>query len=379
MMSMLSPKSGLGSETAVRLKSPTDKDFQRVLDRLQKLQTGNIGSRRILLTDSKDEDLIMDTDEVQYFKIHCLGRPCPLKVTIEREKGSIVVYMSRTMTEPAEGEAEAVYKKDEFLISDSGLRFKTEFLYLSAKAYNQTIFTVGLKYGKRGMSQSEANLRARREAELEEEARLEDLNKILKPKASTYRDNFIKRNIQLLSPASFSSHKVLKIKRKQAEERRKAVLIRKQTVMESKRQRTYLVLHRHELRVQAEEKAREIMELIARKETYEKAWLMMLFNQQGIDVLMEKFVKRKAELELAKRRNRAARLIQRFVRIQLSNLDRIGLALRASRNSLLLYSRLMFRPIRRTAKVKIVRVIKAAFKNSILPMAASRMLRRSKF
>jgi len=374
LQTMLSPKSGLESGSTSRLRSPTDKDFQRVLDRLQKLQTGNIGNRRILLSDSKDEELIMEPDEIQFFKIRCLGRPCPLKVTVEREKGALLIYMSRTITEPTEGEAEAVYKKDEFVISDPGLRFKTEFFYLGAKALNQTIFTIGLKYGKRGVSQSEANLRARREAELEEDAHLEELRKLLKPKASTYRDNFIKRNIQVLSPTSSKS---LKVKRKQAEERRKAVLVRKQTVIETKRQRTYLVLHRHELRMQAEEKAREIMELIARKETYEKAWLMLLFHQQGIDVLNAQFVRRKAEIELARRRNKAAILIQRFVRQQLSGLDRTGLGLRASRNSLLLYARLMFRPIRRTAKVKIVRVLKAALKNSILPMAASRMLRRS--
>lgn len=376
LQTLLSPKSGLDSGFTSRLRSPTDKDFQRVLDRLQKLQTGNIGNRRILLSDSKDEELIMEPDELQFFKIRCLGRPCPLKVTVEREKGAILIYMSRTITEPAEGEAEAVYKKDEFVLSDPGLRFKTEFFYLAAKALNQTIFTIGLKYGKRGVSQSEANLRARREAELEEDAHLEELRKLLKPKVFTYRDNFIKRNIQVLSPSS-SSRKSLKFKRKQAEERRKAVLVRKQTALEAKRQRTFLVLHRHELRMQAEEKAREIMELIARKETYEKAWLTLLFHQQGFDVLKGKFELRKAEIELAKRRNKAAVLIQRFVRLQLSGLDRTGLGLRASRNGLLLYARLMFRPIRRTAKVKIVKVIKAALKNSILPMAASRMLRRS--
>ena len=377
LQSALSPKSGMEGVSSSRLRSPTDKDFQRVMDRLQKLQSGNLANRRILLSDAKDEELILESDEVQYFKVKCLGRPCPLKITIEREKGSILIYMSRTNTEPIDGDAEAIYKKDEFVISDPGLRFKTDYIYLTAKALNETIFTIGLKYGKRGMSQSEANFRGRKE-EIEEEARLEELRKLIKPKTPVYRVNFIQKNLQLLSPKAPNQKKVLKVKRKQAQERRQAVLARKQSVLDEKRQRTYLVLHRHELRMQAEAKAREILDLISRKETYEKAWFQLLFHHQGISSLHEKFLKRKAELELATRRNNAAVVIQYFVRKQLNKLDRVGLAFRAARNGFLLYSRLMFRPIRRTAKTKIVRVIKQAVKNSIIPMAVSRMLRRGK-
>lgn len=75
------------------------------------------------------------------------GKKCPLRVNIKRKKGRLETYVSRTIPEPNDELCDACYKKDKFLISDTGLKFRVEMVYFCLHAVTDSILTFSVGFG----------------------------------------------------------------------------------------------------------------------------------------------------------------------------------------------------------------------------------------
>lgn len=357
-------------------KTPTDKDFQRVIDRLYKFQSVNYG-RRIILTEEKAESCILDPTEVQYFKVAVAGKPIPLKVTLRRTKGKAVVYVSRTISEPNELINDAVYRGDMFTIGDVGAQFRLEAVYFAVQAVTALDISVSVHFGKRKIARSDSTPRGRF-AQTTEEEKWERYRTKQEAKVTSPGKSFIKLNLTVLSPSSPKRIQYTQSRKNTIEQRRKSALIRRKSIDAERKKRTFLILHKQEIKQKEQEQAVASAYIEERKRNCQKDWIRLIANAAVLEVSWERYGKRKTELVTQAKERKAAIKIQARFRCFIKGADVPAIALRHCRNALLIHFRHISHPFVQQKRTKLLKFFSLSLQNSIIFTAASRMLHRSK-
>lgn len=289
---------------------PNEMDFKRVLDRLNRVtMTGGVDSRKIVLTDSKPAEILLDYAEVIYVRIATYSLNSPLQVTIKRMKGKVVTYVSKSIPEPMEALCDAMFRGDSVVVSDSAQRFHTKNVYLNITALEDSLFTLRLHFGRLRPNLS----RASKLPVLPDSDEVDWMSLLPQPSGKTrsFKNlrNFIEEN-RNSSPVEQREKQDWKV-------RREAVLRRLQVNRTQKKEKALTMINRRE--IQRLEKARLAQEAIERsnREKNEKRWLSYASFAVIIEALSAKMRVRMAEIAAENKRNAVARKIQRNFRLQL--------------------------------------------------------------
>lgn len=369
-------KTVITNESLSPPKTPTDKDFQRVIDRLYKFQSVNYG-RRIILTEENAESCLLDPTEVQYFKVAVAGKPIPLKVTLRRTKGKAVVYVSRTMSEPSELINDAVYRGDMFTIADMGAQFRLEAVYFAIQAITALDISVSVHFGKRKIARSDSSPRSRFAQTIQEE-KWEQYRTKQEAKVTSPVKSFIQLNLVVLSPSSPKRIQYTQSRKKTLEQRRKSALVRRKSIDAERKKRTFLILHKQEIKQQEQEQVVAAACKEQRRRNCQKDWIRLIRNAEFLEVSWERYGKRKTELVTQARERKAAIKIQARFRCFIKGADVPAIALRHCRNALLIHFRHISQPFVQRKRTKLLQFFSISLQNSIIFTAASRMLNRSK-
>ena len=311
------------SISALHMKSPlpSDRDYKRMINRLDKIIHGSALSFKCMtLSESKPADLTLDENEWQYLKVKLQGLQIPLKVSLHRAKGRLICYVSRTISEPTDFFYDEVHSTDDFLISEPGLRFKSSWLYIGIQCLEEATFTVAIKFGYvHRTKKRQVGCRPSAFEDLEELRRDEDKRKELELKVKEALErrkerwkgsemNFVRRN---------KGEEVL-VEREQWREaqvqRRIETFERKRAHLHSRKARAIANIQKQELRRQAEATARLVLQAKLQHERFQRQWLSLSSFLRASSYLHANWLKAKQAKEDISRKMSAVHIIQRCYR-----------------------------------------------------------------
>jgi hypothetical protein len=281
------------------------------------------------------------------------------------------------MSEPSELINDAVYRGDMFTIADMGAQFRLEAVYFAIQAITALDISVSVHFGKRKIARSDSSPRSRFAQTIQEE-KWEQYRTKQEAKVTSPVKSFIQLNLVVLSPSSPKRIQYTQSRKKTLEQRRKSALVRRKSIDAERKKRTFLILHKQEIKQQEQEQVVAAAFKEQRKRNCQKDWMRLIRNAEFLEVSWERYGKRKTELVTQARERKAAVKIQARFRCFIKGADVPAIALRHCRNALLIHFRHISQPFVQRKRTKLLQFFSISLQNSIIFTAASRMLNRSK-
>ena len=288
---------------------PGDTDFKRILDKLNRITSrGGAQDKRLALEEGKSVNVILEEDEWVYAKSTVKGLRTPLQVTIKRQQGKIITYISKTAQEPSQALCDSVFKTDIITATDIGLRFKCTHLFFAFHAIESSVFTVSIAFGKRRRTAKSSS----RQIQINSEDT--DLTFLrVRKTVSVLRKDFLSLNRRQIS-ASTGRFERIKEHRAISEERHKEAVKRRNEHQIMKKTMALMAINRMEIRKQEKLEREKIREMKEYKENVEKGWMVLMVSAQGVEKWVEQMNSRKLELQYEQWKDGMVRKIQRRVR-----------------------------------------------------------------
>ena len=284
--------------------SMPESEISKMLVRLDRITRNTMyGQKKVELRENEKISVELFAGESQFAYVNTRGETCPLNITIKRITGLLEVFVSRKIKEPTKILNDEVHIKDYIKITDKSFFFITPFVAFNFTAVKDSNFSVSIKFGQNNVtrslrceSASQGNL-----LQAANQATEEDL-----PKKKPPEKNFIKLNATLPS---------FKIKNfKTSDKKRHEVIERHRNLMIEAHERKIFSMKKNEIRLDAEVKGKEIIEVLRRKQNFEKFWITL--TKLGVSLLhLRKVVREKRSLKLKElRKKTAARKLQKKFR-----------------------------------------------------------------
>ena len=293
---------------------PTDRDYQRVLNRLEHVVSGS----SVALTEEKEVEVSLDQEEWRFVRIHTLGRSAPMTVFLGRSKGRVVTYLSVSTQEPRPDNTDLTFTRDVITYSEPTSKLKTPNVYLGIHCLKETCLKLNLRFGKTHrryhseprLTSTLPDLKEFRRDEGKRQAlnlRVEEaISKRQAAWAIKYAGkDFIRDNRKFL----FRS---IDFDRKDTEtQRRQTALIRRKQCLKDKKTKALEALNKQEIRANAEKAAKIAAEIRLQIQTQHQFWLLLIYTSISFDAIWSRFYKRKTTIDTANKRMKAAIVLQR--------------------------------------------------------------------
>ena len=346
---------------------PSESDFKRVLEKLTRLYAqGGVDSQRTNLQEGKNHDLLLEADDWMYSRLSLQGRSCPVVISLSRSRGRVVSYVSKTVQEPMEMVCDAKFTGDRIWISDPGIHFRSNTLFISFHALEESIFAVNVQFGHKKKTQK-GKYRFNSEAFGKEDYWTKLFSSFIEPKPKLLK-NFVEINRagqgrespdRAVTMAERSV--LLDNKRREAVKRWKEQLVLRKT-------RAIEVVNRQELKEIEREKQLQLSMERAAVGNAQKKWISIIWGLKSFDHLLDRFKLRKDELAVQLQMVAAVLKIQQAYRRRLKKSDKRSIGLRRC----CLNFRLAFRHLahleEEEIKGNLLKCIRCSAKNARLPI-----------
>jgi hypothetical protein len=284
--------------------SMPESEISKMLVRLDRITRNTMyGQKKIELIENEKVFVELFAGESQFAFVNTRGETCPLNVMIKRNSGVLETYLSRKIKEPSRILNDEVHHKDYIKVNDKSFFFITPFVAFNFTAVKDSNFSISIKFGQNNVTRS-----------IRSESAIPQNVQVL-PTTTTEDDsskkklpdkNFIKMNLTL---TNFKSKDF-----RSAEKRRHEVIERHRHIMIETHEKKLYSMKKQEIRLDAELKGKEIIEVIRRKQTFEKFWLKL--TKIGTSILHIRKLVRENRVKRLKsiKQKTAVRVIQRKFR-----------------------------------------------------------------
>lgn len=287
---------------------PGEADFRRVLDKLNRITSrGGAQDKRLTLEAGKSVHVVLEEDEWVYAKVAVKGLRTPLLLTLKRQQGQLLTFLSKTAQEPSEALCDARFKGDKVQATDIGLRFKCSNLYIAFHALESAVFSVSVSFGKQHKA-AKSSFHATQPTSEDLDLSFLRTRKVDLPKGK----NFVSVNMRVSASTERLFH--LAKQRSESEKRQKEAETRRVEYQNMKKSLALLAINRLEIKKREKLERAKVAEMRAYQQGVEKGWLLLLSNAKSTEHLGELLSKRKAEIAYVEWRKRLVIKIQRRVR-----------------------------------------------------------------
>ena len=330
--------------TSRKSSLPSDRDFTRIQTRLSKLSSGvSLSLRPAVLSEDKSVELLLEQEERTYLRVSLSHRRIPLEVSLRYVKGLCVVYVSRTVAEPSESLHDECHRKDTFSVSETGLRFKSEWLYIGLKCLKDAKVILSIRFGANRSSNSHKGplvltdgLETFRKDEIKRQVLDKEVATILQRRKEEFGARFSLQNFISKNKSAAGRFRAIS-KPIWDEDHRRAVLERRQVYREKRVESALLSLKRPEMLLERKRKAEEILREKHLRTNREKHWVTGIASAKAISELWTRFELRKISIIDLKRRVKAAIRLQICFKRCIFALDPRQLTLRRAQTALTLF------------------------------------------
>ena len=285
--------------------SLADKEISTMLVHLDRISRNTMyGQKRVELSESEKLEVELLPQESQFVQVQTRDQVCPLNILIQKEHGLLEVYMSKKIKQPTKTINDEVFTSNHIIISDKSFFFTTQFVALNFTAIKETKFSVLIKFGKNVIKKEKHEIIAAiPNFQMTEKISLRHELKIVKRPAK----NFIRMNLDTKIPGkALSNTQEFERKRLQVLEKHRQL----QVEMQEKRR---MYIKKHEIRLDAELRGQEILDVIKRKQNFERFWLTFSYLGNSLALLRKSLREtRKKKIEGFIAANAARRIQYKF-------------------------------------------------------------------
>lgn len=346
---------------------PSESDYKRVIEKLTRLYAqGGVDSQRTTLQEGKNHDLMLEADDWIYARINLQGRACPAVLTLSRNRGRVVSYVSKTIQEPMEMVCDAKFTGDRIWVSDPGVRFRANTLFIGFHALDEAIFTVNVQFGHKKKTQK-GKYHLNVEAFGKDDYWTKLFSSFIEPKPKLLK-NFVE--INRANQGRESPDKAIAMAERSvfADNRRREALKRWKEHQILRKTKAIEVVNRQELKEIEREKQLQLMKERAAIENAHRKWVAMIWGLTTFEHLIERFTQRKEEVAAQFQKVAACLKIQQAYRKRLKRSDRLSIGLRRC----CLNFRMAFRHLAdlegSDIKGNLMKCIRSSAKNARLPI-----------
>jgi hypothetical protein len=293
---------------------PSSRNFTDLLNKLDLVTSPKQQSlNERILSESDQIDCNLEEGSYFYIKIPIKNKPNPLRVTIKKSIGRVIIYASYLNQKPSASNYDNLFTADTFEIRSQDLFFKSEFLFLALRALAYTKLVISCLFGKKNFV-FDNRLRKKDSDETDQRLKVRSVRNLQKRPESK---NFIEENMKkrLASPED---------RRKKSHEwlvrREKALVIKKQNLLD-KREKAINFINRTKIRREQLKIQNQLKQALMVKNNQVKDWLTFLNILKVTQTIheMRTLKRREKSRELTKKRK--ARTIQKFFRSTTKNLS----------------------------------------------------------
>jgi hypothetical protein len=329
-----------------------DKEISTMLVRLDRISRNAMyGQKKIELTESEKVIVELLPGEFQFAYVNTRGRACPLNIIIHKTCGSLETYVSKKIKEPTKILNDGIFTNDHIKVSDKSFFFTTSWIAFNFSALKESRFNVSISFGHKTLVKNKRTV----PNSIPENKILLNINE--KPKKLKHSKDFIKLNRTL---ECFTKPVVNK---KDQELKRNIVKERHRNIQFDIQEKRKILVKKQEIRLEAEIKGLEILDIIRRKQNFEKFWLVLAQLGNSLIVIRKTMATTRFERLKRLKSSFAARKIQTKYK---QRLKKIPVEIRASFYSF--FSVIFFQKhCRFLIKIKnksLISCIKQSFSNS---------------
>jgi hypothetical protein len=329
--SLISANLALSPKKSSLVRMPSEKDFDSIIHKLEIVSSNkNTGNRRLILSESKSLEVLLEKGAVQYFTVTCFNKKPPLVVSIKRNKGRVAGYASKFNYEPSKTSYDACLQKDMMLVSELNIRFKNDYIFLAFEAITDAEFVVSAMFGAK-IPRRKLDANALRIELLADEPLMQQNTERMQKSASK---DFI--SINKLSSKEKLTAEVLSARHNQWQLRREAAVENRNRQLTLKRQKTMTFLNKNEIKRENEKREKEAAEKIAIRESIIRKWMGLFCFIRTVGEIRN-IVQRSREVKLERiKRNMQVKRIQKNYKMS-TKVDADQVAILRASNLLLLF------------------------------------------
>ena len=298
---------------------PSSRNFSELLNKLDLVTSPKQHSlNEQILSESDQVDCILEEGFYFYIKIPIKNKSNPLKVTLKKTTGKVIVYTSYLNQKPSASNYDNLFTADSFEIRSQELYFRYDFLYLAIRALTYAKVTSNCLFGKKNFVFD--NRVKKKEADDEE--RMFKVRSVKNLQKRPLTRNFVEENLKrkVLSPEERMK------KGEQWLARREKALEVKKKVLQEKREKAICFINKTKIRREQARIENLQREMENAKISQVKDWIWFLYVLKATQTINEmRMVKRREKTRNLTKRGKA-RTIQKFFRQTTKNLSIVQLS-----------------------------------------------------
>ena len=347
---------------------PAEEDFKRVLDRLNRITArGGPQDPHFTLYEGKSSVIVLESDERAYGKLSLKGMKSPVSIRIKRASGRLHTFLSRTAMEPQEDVCDLQFRGDTIEFSDTGVHFKSLFLYIGFHALETTEFVVYIHFGR--LKTMKSSIKPS-----------DDANSMLSlPIVTTYKSkpvipgtDYVKLNMR-----TSASVDRLQERRAISEERRRVAKAKRMANISARKSWALLQLRRREIKAEELAKAQSLFTQKMMLERAQKGFLLTIIHAYSLNRLNTVLISHYKTIKEAQIQDQKVRLIQRFMGRKLF-LHRVSthMVLTRALNDLRMYLPLISDTLQLTARKHILDSVFMGYERAMFKSAFGQFFER---
>lgn len=288
-------------------------DFLKLINKLDLVANCKYLSE-MLLRENEAVNVRLRQNTTQCFKILSKDKRSPMGITVKREFGNLVYYLSTKYTNPHENQYDFKFFLDDFEISEKFLKFSHEFFYLGVFAQDDAEFTVSVRFGKENNKKIKETYSVPRQElkfDCEEYRKNQNLRDSLNKRVA---DVMRKRRKQILQLANFKNF--VRINKSPMEklspkweEKKILVLSRKQQKIKEKKLENEKNLIKYQTNFEKFTKNKRFTEKEKKVTNPQKTWFKLLYFISAYHTIQRLIsIKRYRKLQLLSEKSSARKL-----------------------------------------------------------------------
>ena len=242
-------------------------DFSKIINNLDMIIKTRAKEKPINLRDNVEYSYLPEKGKMQYFRIECNGKKCPLNVDVNKSYGSIKIFVSKNYVYPSETVNDMCIERDSFCVSDYKFNFTTSVIGMGIMALADTKYSISINFGNETKAFSYFDKETKAFSYFDKVSKITD-------------KNFIKINRNKVNQEKISKSREWELRQAQAVERRKFNL-------KTRTQRSWMFINRNEvIREEERKKKEEECEKTAEKERH-RGWVSYIYLVPIADTLKQ--------------------------------------------------------------------------------------------
>ena len=342
---------------------PSDQHFSDLLDKLDQISSSRVVlTKESTLSEHDELEVNIEEDNFHYIRIQAKGKKNPLKVSIRKIKGNIVVYSSFSMKRPTYSNCDKAFNTKNFEIRSLDSVFMNDFVYLGVKALVQARIRIRVEFGKKFFVHPVVEKVERREGKVRnfKELTQEWIMHLKHFKRGNFDKDFISENFnkRMLSPEELAT------KNKKWQAKRQQAISNKKKHLEEKKQKALNFINKVKIRETNAKLEQEKKFADTCRKNSIKTLLKLLFFLKTCKKINQIRRRKRIEITSGITKFQKIRKIQRFIKSTQNQQTVSQIALTHALKNLLLYHSFLHHTTSLQSQSKIISSIKESSSTS---------------